>query len=550
MSLNALSTDLRDNNLDAIIYIKGCKYHDINEREGEIDVFRCLTGLEASAGAVVITKDENISNAVFVDGRYKLAASLSLDKKTFDIGCLGIENIAQWVNENLRPGCNIGCDFRYFSHELSKKIHEQLADKYVFSNIDIDDILSIPRKKRALTIHKVERSFTEDRFANVYAVIAEHGLDSYLLCDPCSISWMLNIRDFDSKYSLVVFGYLLITKDKKATLYLDDQYNKVTDNCDVCDNVDIKFECDLQSDLQKYDSVGIDEVETTSYLLHRNFVHVKNPCKHLKSIKNEIEINDMKEAARKDSIAIIKLLYWLISENRPKGIDELQVAERLLYFRKLNDDFIGESFQCIVAADEHASIVHYSPTEKSNKRVENILLIDSGGQYKYGTTDITRTICIGTPTEEQRLLYTLVLKGHIAVASAKMPVGSTGAQLDSLARQFLWRHFHDYDHGTGHGIGYVSHVHEGPVGISKYCHVPLKAGMIISNEPGYYKDNCFGIRIENMILVHEKNGFLRFETISLVPLDNKLIDAKLLTADEKEWIDAYNHKIEREILAL
>jgi Xaa-Pro aminopeptidase len=268
-----------------------------------------------------------------------------------------------------------------------------------------------------------------------------------------------------------------------------------------------------------------------------------NPCALPKAIKTIPEIADIKCAAQRDSVALINLLHWTYL-NHANGITELQVAEKALYFRKMQLDFVGESFRCIAAADENSAIVHYSPDENSNKKIEKILLLDSGGQYKYGTTDITRTVCFSKPTDERKMLYTLVLKGHIAVASAKLPSGSTGSQLDPLARQFLWNSFLNYNHSTGHGIGYMADVHEGPMAIAKSNYIQLRPGMLLSNEPGSYMENDFGIRLENMMVVTStQNCFLEFETISLVPFDINFIAPQLLTEKEIAWINDYHRDI-------
>jgi Xaa-Pro aminopeptidase len=318
-------------------------------------------------------------------------------------------------------------------------------------------------------------------------------------------------------------------------MYLDNQYSS---------SHNFRTEKSLQKDLMNFAKVGIDKSQTPFHLQHPNFVDIKNPCMFPKCIKSKSEIENIKSAAQKDSLAVIDFLHRFYNSGTEK-ITESEVAQNLLYFRKQQNGFIGESFKTIAAADENAAIIHYSPTPQTNKHIENILLIDSGGQYKYGTTDITRTISRTEPTHEQKLFYTLVLKGHIALAAAKFPAGTTGAQLDPLARQFLWQYASDYGHSTGHGIGYMSHVHEGPVSISKNSNIPLQEGMIISNEPGYYRENSFGIRLENMMLVtkDECNGYLSFETISLVPFDQKFILKNLLAESEKNWINKYNEKI-------
>jgi Xaa-Pro aminopeptidase len=222
---------------------------------------------------------------------------------------------------------------------------------------------------------------------------------------------------------------------------------------------------------------------------------------------------------------------------------ELEVVDKLLYFRKQQREFIGESFETIAAAGENAAIIHYNPALKTSRTVDDILLLDSGGQYKHGTTDITRTVSIIEPSEEQKLFYTLVLKGHIALASAVFPVGTSGSQLDLLARQFLWKYAKDYNHSTGHGIGYMAHVHEGPMVIARNNDIPLRPGMLLSNEPGYYQEGGFGIRLENMMVVVEHDGYLSFETISLVPFDHKFICQEFLSPEDINWLCRYNRRI-------
>ncbi len=554
------SCGLDEQTFYAIIYKKSGKYCYVNENVNSEDIFQKLTGLKISTGTVVITKN---GNAVFVDGRYTLAVKKNIDSKKFEILSLSNSNIIKWIKEKLPKRSKIAYDPRFYTHNAIKKIKNVLSD-FNFTRINLEKIFEIHRKKRELTIYKLDKSnYEENKLNCVYEAIEKNNLDAYLLCDPCSISWLLNIRDLDSD-SLVVFGFLLITKKHKITMYADKLYS----NIDCVENLEFEFktEEDLLIDLQKIKSVGIDELETSAYIQHKNFLHVQNPCNPYKSIKNKKEISDIIVATQKDSVAIINFLWWInnvisnskisnsdntdkINPEFPCSISEQEAVEKLLFFRKQEKDFICESFPCIIAADENSSMPHYMNDATNNKSVENILLFDSGGQYKNGTTDITRTICVSdNPTDEQKLFYTLVLKGHIAVANAKVPIGTTGAQLDSLARQYLWSYSSDYNHSTGHGIGYMLNVHEGPISISQSNSVSLRAGMLLSNEPAYYKDNAFGIRLENMILVKENDcGFLSFDTISLVPFDLKLIDKKLLTESEKNWIDSYHKRVISEL---
>jgi Xaa-Pro aminopeptidase len=514
-------------NADAILYRKNEKYPGIFVSSQE-DILKAITGLEASDGAVVVSSEKS---ALFVDSRYTFAAKLQTDSNKFEILNLKNNEIVDWIKKNLSEKSNIAFDPQYYSHEEVDFFAAQLKN-YCFTQINLKEVLNIPPEKFDLNIYCIDRE--SDRISCVSETIARNNLDAYLICDPCSIAWLLNIRDLNRKYTPVVLGYLLLTNAGEEILYLDDRYDSPHD---------FKFEKDLQSDLLKFEKVGIDKSQTPFHLRHPNFIDLKNPCIFPKSVKNKAEISDIKSAAQKDSLAIINFLRWFYANT--EKIRESDVVEKLLYFRKQQDGFIGESFKTIAAADENAAIVHYSPSSQTDKYIDNILLIDSGGQYKHGTTDITRTISRREPTSEQKLFYTLVLKGHIALAGAKFPVGTPGAQLDPLTRQFLWQHGVDYNHSTGHGIGYMSHVHEGPVSISRSSNVPLQAGMIISDEPGYYPENCFGIRLENMMSVveDEREGYLSFETLSLVPFDQKFIRRDLLTEFEKNWLEEYDQKI-------
>lgn len=514
-------------NLDAILYRKKEKYPNIFVRS-ENDILKKITGLDASDGAVIVSRKKS---ALFVDGRYTLAAKQYVDQNEFEVLDLKDSGIVDWIKKNISEGSNIAFDPNYYTHSEIVFFTKQLK-QHCFTPTDLKTMLDVSSKKIDLNIYYIDN--VVDRISPISKTIRQNNLDAYLLCDPCSIAWLLNIRDLNQKYTPVALGYLLITNDCKTTLYLDDRYDSLHK---------FKSEKDLLHDLSQFTKIGVDRSQTPFYLQHSNFVDLKNPCISPKSIKGESEIDDIKLAVRKDSLAIINFLNWFHSNT--EKITELDVSDKIQCFRKQQDGFIGESFKTIAAADENASIIHYSPTLKTNKCINNILLIDSGGQYKHGTTDITRTISITEPTSEQKLFYTLVLKGHIALASAKFPIGTTGAQLDSLARQFLWQYASDYNHSTGHGIGYMSHVHEGPLSISRNSNVPLQAGMVISNEPGYYKKNDFGIRLENMMLVveDELQGYLSFEMISFIPFDHKFICQNLLTESEKNWLDNYNEKI-------
>ncbi|MDR1334681.1 MAG: M24 family metallopeptidase [Holosporaceae bacterium] len=534
------------------------------------DILQFLTGLDASAGFTIIRSENHVpspqhtanmevsaygnegKSALFVDGRYELAAKNCVDAKSFDIFSLSNTAIIAWIQKNLPPKCTIAHDPRFFSINRIKSICSNLPD-CEFLPIDLMSTLHLPKaEKRKMLLHNIFddegydfcKSERKKRLGYIFAALESHNLNAYLLCNPCSIAWVMGIRDFGQANTPVVLSYLLVTAAHDFILYLDDDYENASEELSAIGITNVKYQTYLQHDLEQYSCVGVDESETSSHLMSKNLVAVKNPCQLLQCIKNEHEIEQIRISSSKDSAAIINFLKWIYEIDKNHPLTELLAAKQLLALRKMQAGFITESFRCIAAADDNAAIVHYTPGENTDKIIKNILLLDSGGQYMFGTTDITRTIALANPTEEQQLFYTLVLKGHIALAAAKFPVGTTGAQLDILARQFLHQYCADYNHSTGHGIGYLLNVHEGPAAINISNNVPLKAGMLLSNEPGYYKANEFGIRLENMMLVREENdGFLSFEMMSWVPFDWKFINKKLLTDAEWAWLWAYQNEI-------
>lgn len=508
---------------DALLYIKNSLYPNFNDDESA-DFLKKLCGLKASAGAVVVTKRKS---AVFVDGRYELAAKISVDSKKFSIESLSLKDIINWIKNNIKLGSRIAFDPRFFSHSLLKKIKSELYD-YNFSEINFDSVFGVKKFQRESEI--ISWKFDESKFNSIYKIISENDLDGYLICDPCSSAWLLNQRNIKTKNVPVSLGYLLITKNKEKIFYLDDNYF-----CSCGKNIR-----NLMSDISSLKKIGLDFNEAPAFINSPNLVDIKNPIPNIKYVKTAEEIENIKKITIEDSEAIVKFLYWFY---HAENISELDCVNQIFLYRKESRNFVGNSFETIAAADENSAIVHYTPSSNTNRQIKKFLLLDSGGQYKFGTTDITRTLAKKHPSDTERLYYTLVLKGHIAVASAKLEKGSTAAILDGVARKFLQQHSLDYNHSTGHGIGYMLNVHEGPVAISRNNKVPLQPNILLSNEPGIYIENHMGVRLENMIVTQEKDNFICFDTISLVPFDNKLIDYSILSSDEKLWLKSYNEKI-------
>jgi Xaa-Pro aminopeptidase len=373
----------------AIFYKKNGKYPNVFTRP-DGDILKALTKLESSAGAVVVSSHKS---AVFVDGRYTLAAKRCVDPDKFDILSLRNDEIIRWIEENLPKNSDIACDYECCTHREMNFFVDRLKD-YRIVPVDLKKALNIAVEKFDLQVYYLNKS-KNNRLSHIREAINQNNLDGYLLCDPCSTAWLLNIRDLNQKYTPVALGYLLVTKDGGNFLYMDNQYYCVGK---------FRSESDLLRDISRYSRIGIDKSQTPFSIKHHNFIDIKNPCMFPKAIKSQMEIDDIKLAAQKDSTAIINFLYWF--HNNFGKMTELDVVDKLLYFRKQQDEFIGESFETIAAADENAAIIHYHPDLKSNRTIDNILLLDSGGQYKHGTTDITRTISIIEPSEEQKLFYT------------------------------------------------------------------------------------------------------------------------------------------------
>ena len=512
---------------DALLYIKNSLYPNFNDEENT-DFLEIISGLKASAGAVIVSENQS---AVFVDGRYELAAKLSVDTRKFSIESLSLNKMVNWIKENISLNSKIAFDPHFISHFLLKKIKAELKS-FNFIEINLNNLFKtkkIQRKSEIISL-KSDRLQDESKFESVYKIISENDLAGYLICDPCSSAWLLDRRDVKTKNVPVSLGYLLVTKNREKIFYFDDNYP---------DSFGKNIR-NLMNDLSLFTKIGLDFNETPAFINSSNLVDIKNPIPDTKYIKTKEEIENIRKITIEDSEAIVNFMFWFYHN---ENISELDCVNQIFLNRKEFQNFIGNSFDTIAAADENSAIVHYTPTPNTNKKIEKFLLLDSGGQYKFGTTDITRTFAKKQPTKIEKLYYTLVLKGHIAVANAKITKGSTAAKLDSVARKFLQQHSLGYNHSTGHGIGYMLNVHEGPVAISRNNKIPLQPNILLSNEPGVYIENHMGVRLENMVVTKERDDFIYFDTISLVPFDNKLIDYSLLTSDEKLWLRNYNEKI-------
>lgn len=519
-----------------------------------------LTNFDGSNAFIILNAKQSY---FFTDSRYLIAAKQQIDTKIFKIIDIAIQNPSNFLINNAQ---NKIIAFDPFLHSVKfiKNLIQHNLNLTIISENPIDQIW----QNRTITSKEIflhQNKFTgEDHKTKINKICdnLDKNCDAIFVSSAESCSYLFNLRSFIIDYIPTCPSFAIITKNAKILLFLDKD-NLTIGAKESLRDVQLENFKDFSWKMRVFlEENQIETIQTDlnycNYqiftLFEKQNIHIIDkidPALLARSIKNTIEIDGMKKAHKKDAIAVIKFLYWLENYNDKNQISEISAAEKLLEFRKQDPDFICPSFNTISGFAENGAIIHYKVTEKTNKyfNKDSIYLVDSGGQYQYGTTDITRSIAIGKASKEQKKHFTLVLKGHIALATAKFPIATRGDQLDILARQYLWQEGKNYGHGTGHGVGYFLNVHEGPCSISSGNNkFSLKAGMILSNEPGFYLENNYGMRIENLILVKEseQKGFLEFETITLVPIDYNLIDFKLLNDDEKEWLENYHQKIYNE----
>ncbi len=535
-----------------------------------------LSGFTGSAATLVITAQ---AADLWTDSRYFIQAEKELKGSGFTLhkqGASGSLDYIDWLIGNLPEGSTVGCDGRLFSVQQIRYFQRVLDPEDLHLNYDHDLIQSIWTKRPGLPqapVFEHEQHFAgrsrQEKLHQVRREMEQLEMQYYLISALDDIAWLLNLRGGDIEYNPVFIAHLIVSLDD-CLLFVDES----------------RFSPKLKKLLEEEEIIikpyG-QEVEFIQTLKERQFLltdlsstsiyHYKaipdglaypgrNIVQALKAVKNNVEIAHLRQTMRKDGIALLKLFRWLESDLQQRTVTEYELGEQLKSFRAEQAHYQGESFGAIVGYNGNGAIVHYRPDPKSSASIRRagILLLDSGGQYLDGTTDITRTLALGRPTDEQKEHFTLVLKGHIALATIQFPAGTRGGQLDILARMPLWKAGLNYGHGTGHGVGFFLNVHEPPQGFApnpsgSRGSAMLKAGMVTSNEPGFYWENNYGIRIENLLLCVEGEKtdfgqFLRFETLTLFPIDRKLVDPKLLTKEEKEWLNDYNLRVFEELSPL
>ena len=533
-----------------------------------------LSGFTGSAGDLAITLKKT---GLWTDSRYFLQAEQQLQGSGIDlfkIGIPGVPTIPQWLKKELKAEDKVGFDPRLFSYNETQKLKSFLKEwrikltpieKNLIDNIWQDQP---PFPKNQIKPHpkKYAGRSIEEKLEMLRQQMKEEKVKAHILTTLDSIAWVFNIRGTDVEFNPVVIAYAIITP-KKAMLFTDMEKITRAVRRHLGETVQVYDYDDFRKQLKKLAKselkVWLDPNSVSYWIVDIlkkdcDLFFKESPVTRLKALKNKTEITGAKAAHIRDGVAMVKFLHWLERTVPQGGVTEISASQKLEEFRQELDLYQGPSFETIAGYQEHGAIVHYASTPQTDVELKprGIFLIDSGGQYLDGTTDITRTIAMGKPTAEQKDRFTRILKGHISLAMTRFPRGTAGNQLDTIARKPLWDINQNYGHGTGHGIGAYLNVHEGPQAISYYrgLGVPLEPGMIISNEPGFYKTGEYGMRVENLIVVVEdKNGkttndFYSFETISFCPIDLNLIDKNLLSARELGWLNSYHKKV-KELLS-
>jgi Xaa-Pro aminopeptidase len=569
--LTALRAELRQRGLDGFVVPRA------DEHQGEYVPRRSqrlawLTGFRGSAGLAIVLADRA---AIFIDGRYTLAVRAQVDTDAFVPHQIPEESPETWIAENLPKGGKLGFDpwlVTVDGHDRFARACQRAGGDFV--PVDSNPVDSVWRDRPPPPLAPVlphpdefAGESSAAKRARIAGTVKAKGADVALITQPDSIAWLLNVRGGDVPRTPFPLGFALLHSDGHVDLYMDRR--KVPDRTlawlgnavTLAPTDELGAALDMLGKVNK--KVLIETATAPIWAANRlqgagvTVVRDADPVALPKACKNAVEMEGIRNAHRRDGAAVTRFLGWLGRESKGGNLREIAVSDRLQALRQETGKLRDLSFDTISGAGPNGAIVHYHASEATERTLEtgSLYLVDSGGQYRDGTTDITRTVAVGTPSPEMRDRFTRVLKGHIALAMARFPAGTTGSQLDALARYALWQAGLDYDHGTGHGVGAYLSVHEGPHRISKMPNnVALQPGMIVSNEPGYYKTDAYGIRIENLVAVREAKiegadrRYLEFETLTLAPIDLACVEPGLLTEAERQWLNDYHRRV-RETVA-
>ena len=544
-SLNLLRAYIRNNNIDGYLIPKNDEFFSENSNTNYLYK---ITGFTGSAGLALVTLKRNI---LFVDGRYTLQAHKEAGKKfkIIDISKYSIKKITSNFG-NIKIGFNPKLFTSLFLRTNFKNSNLIPDKSYIFKHSP-----KINQNNLFYNINTKISGETEiKKIKKLISYLKKNRIDNIFISAPENVAWLLNIRGRDSEFSPIPNCQIILTKNNKIYFFSNKKKIKNLKKIklfkkffyfDTIDFINIIYNLEGKSFI-------IDKMTCSNF--YENLIKSKfkildynDPCYNFKSIKNSTEIKNTIKAHEKDGVALTKFLYWMKNSKERKS--EISAQNILEKYRKKNKNYLYPSFNTISGSGPNGAIIHYRASKKTNRIIRNkdIYLCDSGGQYKYGTTDVTRTICFDDPGIKIKNIFTRVLKGHIAVVCAKLNNYTTGSILDKKARYWLNKINLDYPHGTGHGVGYFLNVHEGPQSISKHNRIKLKQGMILSNEPGFYKKNEYGIRIENLIYLKKNKGNLTFENLTLAPIDIDLINFKILTSLEKKYLSDYHYNIYKKI---
>ncbi len=532
-----------------------------------------LSGFTGSAGTLVVNQE---AAGLWTDSRYFLQAETQLENSGISLQKQRIPHAPEhvdWLAEHLESGSRLGFDGQVVSLAQFRLLQQKLIPQGIrlVGRHDLADAIwqdrpPLPASELfELPVEFAGESRTQ-KIERIRAWLKDKGADAVLLVALDDIAWTLNIRASDVEFNPVCLSYLLVERKRVQWFVGKQRVPKPLRQAMDKEGIEIRKYEAIDKRLRKFKASRTLAVDpsTLSFqfyeaLAGKQLLEHASPVQAMKAVKNSVEISQIRKAMRKDGVALLRLFSWLEQTLQERSVPEVEVAERLAEFRSQSGHYHGESFAAIVGYKGNGAIIHYraEPATCASLENEGMLLLDSGGQYWEGTTDITRTITLGDPTMEQRRHFTLVLKGMIALSEARFPAGTGGAQLDTLARQFLWQDGLNYGHGTGHGVGHFLNVHEGPQGfaisaVTSRGRTAFQSGMLTSNEPGFYRTGEYGIRIENLILCVEDEqtdygNFLRFETLTLFPIDRRLIQLDMLTPAEIDWLNNYHTRVHEEL---
>ena len=567
-NLKSLIEGMKSRKLDAFL-VPRCDMFSGEEVPENEERLKFITNFSGSAGYAIISAKSGLKSAVFSDGRYQLQLTKEVNTKYFNTFNGGFKEVCLFLNKNKKLLKKIAIDpwlLTLREYEFLRNVMKETKTSFEFISKNLIDEIWVNRPLETINkTFKLPIKYAGEKVSSkinrLKKIIENNNCDFYILFSPAGLSWLLNIRGRDLKHTPISRSFCIVSKQKEIHVFTNNNnFQKI-----------FKKYKDIQFSNYEYLSTFLEKYKNKNFMidskvlpmgifnyLEKNelkFKYISCPVDQFKTNKNSCELKGFKNAHLKDGLAILKLLFWFEKKVYFKNLTEMKVSQKLLEIRSLEKTFVCESFSTISAFGSNGAIIHYKVDNSSNKTIDRdgLYLIDTGAHYLDGTTDTTRTLLVGKADTEMIENYTLVLKGHIAIASAVFPNVTKGRDIDALARLALWSKGKDYAHGTGHGVGSVLSVHEGPISISKTSECVIENGMVISNEPGYYRNGKYGIRIENLEIVSKhnlkksKNFFLHFENLTRVPLELKLINKKMLTKFEIDWVNEYHQKVFKDL---